>query len=89
MRKPIAIAVVMLLSLAHASHAATLEEILAKNLTARGGDAKLREVKTLRLTGRVMFGGRGRAIDAPWALIQKRPGMVRSEITVRKPRLPS
>ncbi|HEX7841235.1 MAG TPA: hypothetical protein VF469_27340, partial [Kofleriaceae bacterium] len=70
-------------SLASASHAATLEEILAKNLTAHGGEAKLREVKTLRLTGRVNFGGRGRSIEAPWGMIQKRPGMVRSETTLQ------
>src|SRR5882724_10821910 len=83
MRTPIAIAVVMVMSLAHASHAATLEDILAKNLAARGGEAKLREVKALRLTGRVVFGGRGRSIEAPWGQIQKRPGMVRSETTLQ------
>ncbi|HEY0481197.1 MAG TPA: hypothetical protein VGD37_26960, partial [Kofleriaceae bacterium] len=82
MRNLIAIAIVMLMSLAGASRAATLEEILAKNLSARGGD-KLREVKTLRLTGRVMFGGRGRSIEAPWGQIQKRPGLVRSETTLQ------
>ncbi|HEY0991576.1 MAG TPA: hypothetical protein VGD80_31205, partial [Kofleriaceae bacterium] len=73
----------MILSLAHPSAAATLEEILAKNLTARGGEAKLREIKTLRLTGRIMFGGRGRTLDAPWGQIQKRPGLVRSETTLQ------
>ncbi len=83
MRNLIAIAVVMLLSLTHASHAATLEEILAKNLAARGGEAKLREIKTLRLTGRIVFGGRGRSIEAPWGQVQKRPGSVRSETTLQ------
>src|SRR5215470_12561619 len=83
MRNLIAIAIVMMMSLAHASRAATLEEILAKNLAARGGEARLREVKTLRLTGRVMFGGRGRTIDAPWGQVQKRPGMMRSETTLQ------
>jgi photosystem II stability/assembly factor-like uncharacterized protein len=83
MRNLIAIAMVMLVSLAHASHAATLEEILAKNLTARGGEAKLREVKALRLTGRTVFGGRGRSIEAPWGQVQRRPGLVRSETTLQ------
>ena len=83
MRNLFAITVVMMMSLAHASGAATLEEILAKNLTARGGEAKLREVKTLRLTGRTMFGGRGRTIEAPWGQVQKRPGMMRSETTLQ------
>src|SRR4051794_10730918 len=82
MRK-IAIAIVMVMSLAQASRAATLEDILAKNLAARGGEAKLREVKTLRLTGHVMFGGRGRVIEAPWGMVQRRPGQVRSETTVQ------
>src|SRR5262249_31921995 len=58
MRNLTVIAIVMVMSLAHASRAATLEDILAKNLAARGGEAKLREIKTLRFTGRVMFGNR-------------------------------
>src|SRR5690242_13122930 len=90
MRNLFAIAIVMM-SLANASRAATLDEILAKNLAARGGAAKLHEIKTLRLTGRVTYGGGrgggggggGRLIEAPWGQIQKRPGMVRSEITVQ------
>jgi photosystem II stability/assembly factor-like uncharacterized protein len=83
MRTLIATAIVMMMSLAHTSRAATLDEILAKNLAARGGEAKLREVKTLRLTGRTMFGGRGRTIEAPWGQVQKRPGMMRSETTLQ------
>jgi len=77
------IAIVIVMSLAHASRAATLEDILANNLTARGGDARLRAIKTLRLTGRVMFGNRGRSIEAPWGMVQKRPGLVRSETTLQ------
>jgi photosystem II stability/assembly factor-like uncharacterized protein len=82
MRNLLAIAIVIM-SLAAPSGAATLEEILAKNLAARGGEAKLREIKTLRLTGRTMFGGRGRIIEAPWGLIQKRPGLMRTETTLQ------
>jgi photosystem II stability/assembly factor-like uncharacterized protein len=83
MRNLTTIAIVMVMSLASASRAATVDEILAKNLSARGGEAKLREIKTLRLTGRVVFGGRGRSIEAPWGQVHKRPGMVRSEITLQ------
>jgi hypothetical protein len=82
MRNLLAIAIVIM-SLAAPSGAATLEEILAKNLAARGGEARLREIKTLRLTGRTMFGGRGRIIEAPWGLIQKRPGLMRTETTLQ------
>src|ERR1043165_6470324 len=78
------IVVAFLTAATHAGHAATLDDILAKNLAARGGEAKLREVKTLRLTGRLTlsFGG-DRNIEAGWAQVQKRPGLVRSEVTLQ------
>jgi len=71
MRIRIAMAMVILVSLANASRAATLDDILARNLAAHGG-ARLREIKTLRMTGHVVFGGRGRSIETPWAMVQKR-----------------
>jgi photosystem II stability/assembly factor-like uncharacterized protein len=83
MRNVIAIAIVVSMSLVQASHAATLDDLLAKNLAARGGEARLRELKTLRLTGRVLVGGGNGGLEAAWGQIQKRPGMVRSEITVQ------
>src|SRR5689334_22771263 len=88
MRKSIALtAVVVVMSLAHPIRAATLEDILAKNLAARGGEAKLREIKTLRLTGRLVFGGGNFSVEAAWGAIQKRgPGgadQVRSELTLQ------
>src|SRR5215468_3210737 len=87
MRKSIALtAVVVVMSLAHPSRAATLEDILAKNLTARGGEAKLREIKTLRLTGRLMFGGGNFSVEAAWGQILKRGAggdQVRSELTLQ------
>jgi photosystem II stability/assembly factor-like uncharacterized protein len=82
MRNPAVVTIVFLMSLPHA-RAAPLDDILAKNLAARGGEARLREIKTLRFTGRVLFGGRGRNIDAAWGRVQKRPGLVRSETTVQ------
>ncbi|MDB4956784.1 MAG: sialidase [Myxococcales bacterium] len=75
--------VAILMSLATVSHAATVEELLAKNLAARGGEAKLRELRTLRLTGRIVFGGGGFSIDATWAQVQERPGLIRSEVTLQ------
>jgi photosystem II stability/assembly factor-like uncharacterized protein len=83
MRNVMVFAMVALMALAQSSGAATLEEILAKNLAARGGEARLREIKTLRLTGRVAMGGRGRNIDAAWGQVLKRGGLVRSEVTVQ------
>ena len=88
MRNSIAItAAVVVMSLAHPTRAATLEDILAKNLAARGGEAKLREIKTLRLTGRLVFGGGNFSVEAAWGQIRKRgPGgadQVRTELTLQ------
>ena len=87
MRNLIAIATVVMISLATPSRAATLEEILAKNLTARGGEAKLREVKTLRMTGHLVFGGGDFSVEAAWGQVQKRgpagADQVRSEFTLQ------
>ncbi|HEY0989168.1 MAG TPA: hypothetical protein VGD80_19000, partial [Kofleriaceae bacterium] len=82
MRISIAVAVLMM-SLPQAGRAATLDDILAKNLAARGGDAKFREIKTLRLTGRIVFGGGDRTFEATWGQVQKRPGVMRSEVTIQ------
>ena len=64
---------IALLSIAGAARATTLDELLAKNLAARGGAANLQKLQTLRLTGRASFAGRGGAkIESAWAQVQKR-----------------
>lgn len=60
-----------------------LDEILARNLTARGGEAKLKALTSLRLTGKAEFGGRGFKVEAEVGLVQKRPGMMRLEATLQ------
>ena len=77
----------MLLSVllaATSARAATLDEILARNLAARGGAQSLQKLETLRLTGRALFSGMGRGggrVEMAWAQVQKRPGKIRSEVT--------
>ena len=84
-----ALAVAMLLAHAAPGRAAPLDDILAKNLAARGGEAKLREIKTLRLTGRFVFGGGTFSVEAAWGQVQKRgaagaqAGEMRSELTLQ------
>lgn len=60
--------------------AQTVDEIIAKSIEARGGEAKLRAVKSLRLTGKIEVGP---GMLAPVTMIIKRPGMVRMEFTVQ------
>src|SRR5436305_14465296 len=66
------------------ARAITLDELLAKNLAARGGAANVQKLKTLRLTGRAVFSGMGRrgsAVEMACAQVQTRPGKFRSVVT--------
>ena len=60
--------------------AQTVDEIIAKNVEARGGEAKLRAVKSVRFTGKFEVGP---GMVAPTTMVIKRPGMVRQEFTVQ------
>jgi outer membrane lipoprotein-sorting protein len=60
--------------------AQTLDEILAKNATARGGLDKLKAVQTMRLTGTLTVGP---GMEAPFVLEQKRPNLMRMEFTLQ------
>ena len=63
MRTFLALALVAVCASAHADPA---DDLLAKNLAARGGAEKLRAIKSLKLTGRIVFGGTDFSIDAAW-----------------------
>lgn len=62
------------------SSAQTLDEILAKNVKARGGLDKLKAVQTMRMTGTMTIGP---GMEAPFVLEQKRPNMLRLDITIQ------
>jgi len=83
MRNLFLIAVVTLAVPVGTAHADTVDQILAKNLQARGGAAKLAAIKSIRLTGTVAFGGGDRRVDGDWAEVIKRPGLMRSEFTLQ------
>src|SRR5262245_847958 len=57
----------------------TADELVAKNVAARGGREKLRSVEALRMSGRLSPGPP--AADAPIRLELKRPDRIRMEIT--------
>jgi outer membrane lipoprotein-sorting protein len=60
--------------------AQTVDEIIAKNIQAHGGEAKLRAVKTMRMTGKMEIGP---GMEAPMTVAFERPEMVRMEFTVQ------
>jgi outer membrane lipoprotein-sorting protein len=58
----------------------TVDELIAKNVQARGGLEKLKSVQSLRLTGKMTMGP---GMEAPFTLEQKRPMLLRMEFTVQ------
>jgi len=62
------------------SHSQTADELIAKNIEARGGLERIKAIKTIRFTGKIKgFGGRVMAMGAEKA----RPDLVRITATVQ------
>jgi outer membrane lipoprotein-sorting protein len=61
------------------AHAESVDDIIAKNIHARGGD-KLRSVQTLRMSGKLVAGP---GIEAPFTIEIKKPGRLRFEVVVQ------
>ena len=72
------IVVVGMLCIAAAAAAQTAEELVAKNLQARGGVDKIKAVNTLKMSGKVYVG-----INADFSQEQKRANMIRQNFTVQ------
>jgi outer membrane lipoprotein-sorting protein len=66
--------------LAPAVWAQTADEIIAKNIQARGGLDKLKSVQTIKATATMAMGP---GMEAPGMLIQKRGNLARLEFTVQ------
>jgi len=64
-------------------HALTVDELVARNVEARGGMAKLQAIQSLRLTGTVVFGAGDGRMEATFGRLLKRPGMIRTEFTLQ------
>lgn len=60
--------------------AQTVDEIIAKNVQARGGMDKLKSVQTVKMTATMAMGP---GMEAPGVLIQKRGNLARLEFTVQ------
>jgi len=57
----------------------TVDDIIKKNIEARGGYENLKAVKTMKVTGKQMMQG----IEVPFTIFQKRPKLIRLEATVQ------
>jgi outer membrane lipoprotein-sorting protein len=70
----------LLVFLASMLPAQTVDEIIAKNVQARGGMDKIKSVQTVRSTATMSMGG---GMEAPGLMIQKRPDKARLEFTIQ------
>lgn len=60
--------------------ALTIDEVIAKNLEARGGKDKIAAVQSARFTGHMTM---GEGMEAPLVLVWRRPNLVRMEFTIQ------
>src|SRR5262245_39577232 len=58
--------------------AQTVDELVAKNIQARGGTDKIKAMKTARTTGKMVM---GQGMEAPFVMMEKRPNLTRMEFT--------
>jgi outer membrane lipoprotein-sorting protein len=61
------------------AYAQTVDEIVAKNIQAKGGAEKLKSVQSMKLTGHLS----ARGAEAPFTVWSKRPNLARQETTLQ------
>ena len=79
MRKTASTALGFLFLATASAHAQTADELVAKNIQAKGGLEKIKAIQTLRMKGRLRQGG----FTAQVGQEMKRPNMLRSTFTVQ------
>ena len=66
-----------------AAQTPTADELVARNVAARGGEEKLKSVESVRMSGTVSAQG----MEMPLTLVLKRPNLVKQEMTVQNARV--
>jgi hypothetical protein len=72
-------AALLLACFAPVAFAETADEVVAKYVTARGGMEKIKAVKSVKVTGKMVMGGG--AMEAPFVQMKRRPTDSRTEFT--------
>lgn len=73
----------LLLALAPMAQAMTVDEIVAKNIEARGGMTALKAIQSVKMTGRMNFSGGDFSVDLAFVNMNERGNKVRSEATLQ------
>jgi len=80
MRRTVVLSLAACCALSGALFAQTVDEIVAKNIEARGGMPKIKAVKSLRMTGKMTLGP---GLEAPFLIEMKRPNKLRLDATLQ------
>lgn len=70
-------------ALATGAQAVTVDELVAKNIEAKGGIEKIKAISSLRLEGRMHYSEGSFSLDLGYAQLQKRGGKYRSETSLQ------
>jgi hypothetical protein len=80
MLRSLVLAIAASLAVAAPLPAQTVDEIVAKNIEARGGLEKLKAIRSAKMTGRMTIGP---GSEAPMVIEVKRPNKMRLDVTVQ------
>jgi outer membrane lipoprotein-sorting protein len=80
MFRRVALVLISCLAFAVSLSAQTVDDLVAKNIQARGGMEKLKAVKSMKITGKTTIGP---GMEAPMVIETKRPNKVRLDIVVQ------
>jgi outer membrane lipoprotein-sorting protein len=78
-RNLLSLAAALCLAVTASAAELTLDEILAKNVAARGGLDKIKAVQTIKYSGKMNMGG----MEAPFTMSKKRPESMRVDFTIQ------
>jgi outer membrane lipoprotein-sorting protein len=73
----------LLLFAVSSARAVTVDELIAKNIKARGGIEKIRAIQSLRTSGKMFSGEGDYSVELIYAQMIKRPGMIRQEVSTQ------
>jgi hypothetical protein len=79
----ILITALALCALAPTAHAATVDELVARNIEARGGIEAIRAIQSLKSTGRMNFSGGDFSVDLGMTLYNERGNKMRAEASIQ------
>ena len=78
-----AYAALLLALAAGGAHAITADELIAKNVEAKGGIAKIKAIESLKMEGRMRFGGGNFSVVLDYSQTQKRGGKYRNDVSLQ------